>query len=142
MSDSTLTPEQVGRLWFEHMWDRREAHLISELLTEDAVGHLEGGEKVVGHDAFEKFRQEFIEAIPDIRLTIDKLIADQSDVCIHWNAVGTHSGSGFGCNASGCELKFQGATWLRVKDGKITEGWDFWNMDRLMRKMSGDAVGV
>lgn len=142
MSDSILTAEEVGRLWFERMWDRREVHLIRELLAEDAVGHLEGGEKVVGHDAFENFQEEFVEAIPDIRLKINKLLANGTDVCIHWNATGTHSGTGFGCNATGCELTFQGVTWLRVKDGKITEGWDFWNMDRLMRKMSGDPVGV
>ena len=142
MSASSLTPEEVGRLWFERMWDRREVNLIRELLADNAVGHLEGGEEVVGHDAFEKFQQEFVAAIPDIRLSINKLLSDGSDVCIHWDAKGTHDGPAFGCNATGCKLEFQGVTWLRVKDGKITEGWDFWNMDRVMRKMSGEAVGV
>ena len=140
MSDSTRTPEEVGKLWFERMWDRRELDLIRELLAENAVGHLEGGEEVVGPEAFARFQEEFLEAIPDIRLQVNKLLADNTDVCIHWSASGTHSGSGFGCNATGCELNFQGVTWLRVKAGKIVEGWDFWNMDRLMRKMSGESA--
>lgn len=142
MSISPRTPAEVGRLWFERVWDQREFHLIRELLGEEAVGHLEGGEEVVGPDAFVRFQEEFLEAIPDIRLTVNKLLSDQNDVCIHWSASGTHSGGGFGCNATGCELLFQGVTWLRVQDGLIVEGWDFWNMDRLMRKMSGEAAGV
>jgi steroid delta-isomerase-like uncharacterized protein len=142
MNDSARTPEEVGRLWFERMWDRRELSLIDELLGKNAIGHLEGGEEVVGPEAFAQFQEEFLEAIPDIRLKVNKLLADNSDVCIHWSATGTHRGSGFGCNATGCPVDFQGVTWLRVKDGVIIEGWDFWNMDRLMRKMSGEAVGV
>ena len=58
MSDSTRTPEEVGRLWFERMWDRRELDLIRELLAENAVGHLEGGEEVVGPEAFARFQEE------------------------------------------------------------------------------------
>ena len=142
MSDPSRTPAEVGRLWFERMWDRRDLHLIRELLGKDAVGHLEGGAEVVGPDAFAKFQEEFLEAIPDLRLKVNKLLSDETDVCIHWSAVGTHSGTGFGCNATGCTVDFQGVTWLRVKDGVIIEGWDFWNLDRLVRKMSGDAVGV
>ncbi len=34
------------------------------------------------------------------------------------------------------ELAFNGVTWLRVKDGQITEGWDFWNLGGLMQTMS------
>ncbi len=142
MSDSTRTPAEVGRLWFERMWDRRELNLIRELLAEDAVGHLEGGEEVLGPDAFARFQEEFLEAIPDIRLKIIKLLSDDSEVCIHWSAAGSHSGSGFGCNATGCRLEFQGVTWLRVRDGMIVEGWDFWNMDRLLRTMSAGEVAV
>ncbi len=142
MSDPSRTPAEVGRLWFERMWDRRELNLIRELLAENAVGHLEGGAEVVGPDAFARFQEEFLEAIPDIRLKVNNLLADESEVCIHWSATGTHVGSGFGCNATGCTLDFQGVTWLRVKDGMIVEGWDFWNMDRLMRQMSGGTTAV
>src|SRR5690606_1746302 len=110
--------------------------------AKEAVGHLEGGAEVVGPEEFARFQEEFLEAIPDIRLEVRKLLSDGTDVCIHWHASGTHSGAGFGCNATERRLEFQGVTWLRVKEGMIVEGWDFWNMDRLMRMMSGDLAVV
>jgi hypothetical protein len=37
-------------------------------------------------------------------------------------------------------VNFQGVTWLRVKDGRLTEGWDFWNRDGLIQTLSGAAA--
>ncbi len=137
---NTRTPAEVGRLWFENVWDRRELHLIHELLAVDAVGHLEGGQDIVGPDAFVAFQKEFFQAIPDIRLQVVNLLADHDDVCIHWQAHGTHQGSGFGLEATGSPVAFRGVTWFRVQDGQIAEGWDFWNMDGLVKVMAGETV--
>ena len=134
------TPAEVGRLWFENVWDKREFHLVPELLAADGIGHLEGGQDIVGPAAFEAYQAEFLQAIPDIRLTVVNLLADGDDVCIHWQARGTHQGPGFGLKATGSPLAFHGVTWLRVKNGQIAEGWDFWNLDALVKVMSGGTV--
>lgn len=140
MDTTTLSPQEVGRLWFEKMWDGRETGLIRDLLAPDAIGHLEGGQEIVGPHAFEEFQAAFIQAIPDIRLRISNLISEGDDVCIHWHAEGTHTGDGFGYPPTGAPLSFQGVTWMRVQQGQIVEGWDFWNMSHLMQTMSGAAT--
>ncbi len=139
--NSTRTPREVGEAWFGPMWNKRDTNLMRELMTADAVGHLEGGIDVVGPDGFEAFMNDFLSAVPDLRLDMKNILADGDDVCVHWQATGTHTGPGLGLTPSDAKVSFQGVTWLRVKDGQLTEGWDFWNRDGLLQTLSG-AVPV
>ena len=135
--NSTRTPREVGEAWFDLIWNQRNVALIPELMAEDAVGHLEGGLKVVGPAGFESFMQDFLKAVPDLKLEVRNMLSDGDDVCIHWRASGNHTGHGMGLNPSDSKVEFQGVTWFRVKDGKLVEGWDFWNRDGLIQTMSG-----
>ena len=132
----SLPPSEVARRWFEVMWNGRKSELIAELMAPGAIGHLEGGQKTVGPEGFAAFREEFLAAVPDLHLVVVKILSDSEEVCVHWEATGTHQGTGMGMAPSHRELAFNGVTWLRVKDGRITEGWDFWNLGGLMQTMS------
>jgi hypothetical protein len=35
---------ELGRRWFEEMWNQRRDATIDELLSADSYGHVEGGE--------------------------------------------------------------------------------------------------
>lgn len=135
--NSTRTPREVGEAWFGPMWNKRDHALMRELMTEDAVGHLEGGIDVVGPDGFEAFMNDFLSAVPDLKLEVKNILADGDDVCVHWQASGTHTGPGLGLPPSDAKVNFQGVTWLRVKNGQLVEGWDFWNREGLLQTMAG-----
>ena len=113
---------------------------MRELMVPDAVGHLEGGMDVIGPAGFEVFQQDFVRAVPDLKLQVINILSDGDDACVHWRATGTHTGAGMGLAPTDSKVDFQGVTWLRVKDGQIAEGWDFWNMDGLVKVMSGGAI--
>lgn len=134
---STRTPREVGEAWFNQMWNKRDTALMRELMVPEAVGHLEGGIDVVGADGFEAFMQDFLSAVPDLKLDVKNIVSDEDDVCVHWRATGTHTGAGLGLPASDAKVDFQGVTWLRIKNGQLVEGWDFWNRDGLLQTMSG-----
>jgi steroid delta-isomerase-like uncharacterized protein len=131
-----LPPAEVARRWFEVMWNERKSELIADLMAPGAIGHLEGGQKTVGPEGFAAFRDEFLLAVPDLHLVVVKILSDAEEACVHWEASGTHQGAGLGLAPSNRTLAFNGVTWLRVKDGQITEGWDFWNLGGLMQTMS------
>ena len=132
----TLPPAEVARRWFEVMWNERKPGLIPELMATDAVGHAEGGQDFIGPEGFSVFQQEFLRAIPDIHIEVVRILSDAEEACVHWRACGNHQGAAFGLEPTGSALSFQGVTWVRVKDGKIIEGWDFWNLGGLMQTMS------
>jgi predicted SnoaL-like aldol condensation-catalyzing enzyme len=115
------------------MWNNRDLSLMRELMAPGAVGHLEGGRQTIGPDGFAEFQADFVAAVPDIKIEVKNCLADGDDACVHWRAT---NGEGMGMTPSEAPLDFQGVTWLRVKDGQIVEGWDFWNFDSLIRKMA------
>jgi steroid delta-isomerase-like uncharacterized protein len=132
---STRTPAEVGRLWFEEMWNRRDAGLLRELMAPGATGFFEGGRTMTGPDDFLAFQREFLDAVPDLRLEVVKTLAEGDDVCVHWRASGNHCGPGLGCVPSGKDIGFEGITWLTVKDGRIVAGQDFWNLGGLLKSI-------
>lgn len=129
------TAKEIGRLWFENVWNERNHALARELMAADAIGHLEGGQDIVGPDAFLEFQAAFLAAIPDLRIEVIDSLADDDDVCVHWTAAGIHSGPGLGLVPSGSPVSFRGVTWFRTRGGRIVDGRDFWNMDGLMQTM-------
>jgi steroid delta-isomerase-like uncharacterized protein len=135
------TPDQsaraVGLRWFKEVWQERNSSAITELLAPDAKGHLEGGQEIEGPEEFIHFHRELLSAIPNMELEVLRVLADETNVCLHWQVKGTHQGRGFGLEPTGKDLPFSGMTWFRVEGGKIVEGWDCWNQAKVTACMAG-----
>lgn len=132
----TSSAREIGIQWFERVWNQRDSAAAEELMAPDAVGHLEGGHTIVGPKAFLKFQRGFLDAVPDMHLTVIDTVADKTNVCVYWQASGSHTGRGLGFQPTHAALGFQGVTWFKVQAGRIVDGRDFWNMAALMQKMS------
>jgi steroid delta-isomerase-like uncharacterized protein len=68
-------------------------------------------------------------AFPDLRITIDNIIAEGDKVAARWTAAGTHQGELMGIPVSGRVVSFTGMTLHRFADGNIVENW--WAYDAL-----------
>lgn len=119
----------------EEVWNNRRDDLVSELMHPEAVGHIEGGGRIVGHAAFLEFRNALLGAMPDLRVHIDACIAEGDCAALRWRVTGRHSGDGLGIEPRGTPVEFRGVTWLRFQDGKLAEGWDCWNQGGLMMQL-------
>jgi steroid delta-isomerase-like uncharacterized protein len=139
MSTTDTSPKAVGLRWFEEVWQKRNANAIVEMLTPDAKGHLEGGQEIEGPDEFVAFHRELLAAMPDMKMEVMRVLADDANVCLHWRVSGTHTGRGFGLEPTGKDLPFSGMSWMRVEGGKIVEGWDCWNQAQVTACMAGAA---
>jgi len=126
------TSEQVARRWFNEVWNGRNTAAVAELLAPGAVGHLEGPvPEVVGAEQFIEFQKGLLSALPDVQLTILKLLADDSDVAVFWEA-----------QAHGGAIRFRGTTWLKVAGGRLVEGWDCWNHGAFAAKLAQRPVSA
>lgn len=126
---------RLARRWFEEVWNERRTETIDELLLEDSVCHSEAG-TLRGKEAFkERTHAAFLSAFPDMRMTVEAILAEGDDVAVRWLATGTHSGDGLGFEATGRVVSFRGTTWIRFAGGKMVEGWDCWNLGGLIRSL-------
>jgi len=132
-----LSPKEVAVRWFNEVWNKRNLDAIPELLHPESRGHLEGGQDVVGIDAFITFFSGMLETLPDLQVKVLNSLSDGDDACVLWEASATHTGAGFGLVPTGRRVIFRGMTWFHIIDGKITEGWDCWNQAALFATLSG-----
>lgn len=123
--------EQVARAYFD---------AISARDVEAAVGHwsTEGIEDVAplrvfrGHDEIRGFLGGLVAALPDLEMTVARVIADERTAVVEWRAAGTFSGAPFeGIDPTGAHVELRGADLIEVEDGLIVrntayyDGMDF-----------------
>jgi steroid delta-isomerase-like uncharacterized protein len=129
------TNGELARRWFEDVWNQKRDAAVRELLAPGAPAHMEGAE-LVGPEQFLQARTALLDAIPDIRVTVEATVADGDDVVVRWSAQGTHRGDGLGVPASRRSAAFRGMTWMRFANGRIVEGWDCWNLGKLLQELA------
>ena len=101
---------------------------LDDVLAANAVDHdpynPHGSQ---GADGLKKQIAMYREAFPDLRMTIEDVIAEGDKVVVRWTAVGTHEGEVMGIPASGKTSTVTGIGIDRFEDGKIVEGWTNWD---------------
>lgn len=137
-ASTTTGSAAVARRWFEEVWNQRREATVHELMLPSGVGHLEGG-TVQGVEQFLAMRALLLEAFPDLRITVEDLIAHGDDVAVRWNVTGTHRGASLGFSATHRPVAFRGMTWLRIQKGRIVEGWDAWNQGAVFAELRAAA---
>lgn len=125
---------ELGRRWFEEVWNQGREESIDELMAPDSYGHVESGE-YRGPEGFRQMQTVFRSALSNVHIEIEDILADGDRAAVRWRATGTHSGEGFGFAPSKRGIDVRGTTWLRVKDGKIVEGWDTWNLGAMLEAL-------
>lgn len=122
--------------WFEEVWNKGRADAIDEMLAADGVVHglsAEAGVPLKGPAGFRPFHETFRGAFPDIRVTVEDLIAEGDKVTARCSVRGTHSGDHLGVAATSAPVEFDGMSIVRIAGGKIVEAWnnyDFLTMNR------------
>jgi len=67
------------------------------------------------------------QAFPDLKMTINLLVAQGEFVSVVWTFNGTHTGPGVGLPPTGARVAFRGITIWRIVDGTILEEWTSYN---------------
>jgi steroid delta-isomerase-like uncharacterized protein len=114
--------------WFSEVWNEGRADAIDEMLADDAAVHGLGPD-LHGPAEFKHFHSAYRNAYPDVTIHIDDLVAEDDMVAVRWSASGTHRGDGLGFPATGRRAQFTGMVFVRIKEGKLVEGWN--NFDQL-----------
>src|ERR1035441_3617009 len=67
------------------------------------------------------------KAFPDLRMTVDMMVAGGDLVTVVWTFRGTNSAAGYGLPATGAKVEVRGITVWRITDGLIREEWTSFN---------------
>ena len=116
---TTLTTEQMKRFvrdHFEEFVNKRNAAVIRANMTPDFYDHDGPDGKAAGIDGDEQMMLAMYKSMPDLRITVEDMIAeDDKVVCRNlwrWTDI-----------SSGKKMQFHGFVLWRFDGGKIAERW-------------------
>ena len=118
--------KQLVRKIVEEMFNKGRLDVAPEIFAPSFVdrGHESMAEKSGGSDGFANFVKAVRVALPDIKATIQQMVAE-GDYVAMWNtATGTHRGELFGMPPSGKQISMKDFHFFRFRDGKIVEHWN------------------
>lgn len=133
---SADTCAEVMRRYLKEVVEGGYLDLLDELAAEDMVDHTAvaagwgtGRPGLVRHVTY--FRQ----VVPDLTVTVERVIASGDEVVGVWRVRGTHSGELFGFPATGRELEWTNASIFRVRDGRIVDYTGVWGALEAVQQM-------
>ncbi len=75
---------------------------------------------------------DFRAAFPDLKFTVNDIVAEGDKVWAHITMSGTNTGSFMGMPATGKSTSFQGVDIVRITNGKAVEHWGYYDNMKMM----------
>ena len=126
----------VFRRFVEEVFNRGNISLVDELCAPDFVEHEELPPGFPpGREAVKTFSTIFRGAFPDLKVTIDDIIAEDDKVVLRGTWSGTHKGEFMGIAPTGKSVSFGVIDTVRIAGGKLVEHWGQMDTMRLMQQL-------
>jgi steroid delta-isomerase-like uncharacterized protein len=122
--------EELIRRIFEEVIPGGDATTMRGLFAPDWVDHDPLPGQPAGRDGAAYVVSTMHAAHPDLRFTIDDLVAVSDRVVVRWTLRGTNTGPMLGRPATGQPVELAAIVIFRIADGRIAERWAGWNPGR------------
>jgi steroid delta-isomerase-like uncharacterized protein len=120
----------------EDLFSGGNLELADEIYAPDYVGHDPSNpEEVRGLQAAKQAAADYRRAFPDLRVTVEDLIAEGDKVAARLRVRGTHLGDLNGIAPTGRRVDFTGIVISRVEGGRIAEDWANFDDLGMMRQL-------
>src|SRR5262245_49912824 len=118
----------LNRFWSE-VWDQGDLDVVDEIFHENFVDHgLAPGLHKQGPEGAKEAVMQFRNAMPDLYLRCDMMVAEGDKVLSVWESGGTQTGPLASARGTipptGNRGVVRGMTLNRLEDGRIIEAWD------------------
>jgi predicted ester cyclase len=130
--------ELVRRVHAE-LVEARDPARIDEFFAPAFVSHNMPPGWPNGVDGVRRFMAMFGEALPDLTVTIDALLAEGDLVAVRTTSRGSFRGELLGIPPTGSEIAVDGTDIVRVEDGRIIEHWGLTNTVGLLQQVGRRA---
>ncbi len=129
-ADSPLPPDRtsqearnkaVAARVFEEIFNQGKFQVADEIYASDFVNH--GLHRNFDLQADQAAVHAEKKAFPDLKMTVDLMVAEADLVTVVWTFRGTNTAAGYGLPPTGARIELRGITVWRIVDGKIREEW-------------------
>jgi steroid delta-isomerase-like uncharacterized protein len=108
--------------------------IADALFVPQFVGHAPTGD-TTDFEQWKQLRGSLYTAFPDLKWTIEDIIAESDKVVVRFRATGTQKGAFLGIPPTEKVINIAGVAIYRIAGDKITEDWAFMDTLGLMRQL-------
>ena len=130
---STEDNKTLARRAYE-TFKQRNWSVYYEMMAPDVVYH-NASMTIQGLEAYQQFLSLYLTAFPDMRLTIEDLIAEGDRVVVRQTFRGTHQGDLMGIPPAGKQVTTTGVDLFRLADGKSVEELVEWDVQGILQQL-------
>ncbi len=96
---------------------------FDDLAAANIVDHDPAPGQGPGPGGFKTFFRSLREAFPDLKVSVDHMLAHDDNVALAYTIEGTHKGTFQGIAPTGRRIKARGMQIARYENGKMVERW-------------------
>ena len=130
----TEVERDLGRRWFDEVWNKGRREAIAEMMAPDIVIH-DGGEEMRGVEAFHPFFDRLQASFSEVHIDVQDTVAEGDKLCVRWRCRAKHTGDGLGFKPTGRTIDVTGISIIRVAGSVFTESWQNWDMLGMLQQL-------
>src|SRR5215472_8687924 len=100
-----------------------DAAILDAVVTEGVIEHPLNPGQPPGREALKQIFGGFSVVVPDLRITVEDIIADGDRAAVRSTVTGTPAGPYLGADPAGRPMRFEAIDIWRIEDGLVAEGW-------------------
>jgi len=123
---------------YAEIFSQGKLDVADELIALEFVNHAVNplpNQPLHGPEAVRWYARALRQAFPDLRASVEHMIAEDDSVASRVTWTGTHTGHFVYLPPTGKHIKVQGITMDRVANDKLVEHWGQWNQAELMLQL-------
>jgi steroid delta-isomerase-like uncharacterized protein len=108
---------------------------VNELISPSHALHINNAaDSSIGPEAYKGQVTLFLKGFPDLRFSIEDVVAEQEKVVVSWNISGIHEGEFMGIPATHKKVSVDGITIHHIVNGKIMDSYVSWDALGMMQQ--------
>lgn len=116
-------------------WNSNQPEKMASFYAEDGRLTVNNGTPAVGRKQIAETAQSYMEAFPDLELTMDSLTVEENTYRYYWTFVGTNTGPG----GTGNKVDFSGfEEWTLNDKGLIRKSIGTYDAEEYERQLNGN----
>ena len=132
-ADTADNVRTARRVFLESMAEGRFDRL-DEIYGPNFVAHGASADYTLEQDS--AATKSWRAAMPDLKVTVERTVADKDLVAVHWKVVGTNTVAAGGMPGNGARIGIEGMTFFRFSSGRIVEEWTIVDIATLRKQLS------
>ena len=125
----------IIRAYVETVWNHKQLDRAEEVVASDFLDRAPLPGQAPGLEGAKRKWGMFLTAVPDLRVTIEDLVAEGDKVAVRRSYAGTHQGELLGIPATGKQVRIGSISIFRLAEGKIAEHWEQWDRLALLQQL-------